>query len=195
MTWVTWVQGNLFLNSSPCLHCLYSGLGLRKTGPNLSVHKTTSPHPASSEAPTQLVTKRRARRRPGHWLPYAQPLSGLGGREALPLSLISVLLDLVSVYMMSGLSLNGLGFLKSKANYRLLFSLPLETSVDQLTAASVVIFWFSLSALGGVGFEKMKSNTKGRGKYQIVFYYFFIAFFCHTKDLGCQGKAEVPFPF
>lgn len=43
-------------------------------------------------------------------------------------------------------------------------------NVGPLTAASVVIFWFGLSALGGVGFEKVKSNTKGRENYQVVFY-------------------------
>lgn len=83
---------------------------------------------ASSEVPTQLVTKRRVGHRPGHWLPCAQPLSGLGGREALPLSLTSVLLDLLSVYMTSDLSPKGLGFLKSKANYRLV-SLCLKKQV------------------------------------------------------------------
>lgn len=67
-------------------------------------------------------------------------------------------------------------------------------SVGQLTVASVVIFCFGLLALGGVDFEKVKSNTKGRGNIRRYFI-IFLDMFCHTKDLGCQGKAEVRFPF
>lgn len=67
-------------------------------------------------------------------------------------------------------------------------------SVGQLTVASVVIFCFGLSVLGGVDFEKVKSNTKGRGNIRRYFI-IFLDMFCHTKDLGCQGKAEVRFPF
>lgn len=36
-------------------------------------------------------------------------------------------------------------------------------SVGQFTTTSVVIFCFGLSALGGVDFEKVKSNPEGRG--------------------------------
>lgn len=54
-------------------------------------------------------------------------------------------------------------------------------SVGQLTAASVVVFCFGLSVLGGVDFEKVKSTIEGRGHIRWYLIIFLINVLSHER--------------
>lgn len=116
--WCGWHRYREPIPQLSCMFCcFYSGSGLRKTGPILSVHKTTSPHPDFQWCPRPKWSERvgqdpgqaHSRRPPGQGLtasPLASICEAFGWSErrgSLLLSLISVLLNLVSVYMTLGL--------------------------------------------------------------------------------------------
>lgn len=133
---MTWIWGTwIFVNSGPCLHCFYSGLGLRKTGLIPSVHKnhlTTSRLPVRS--PSQLVRERRAGHRPGPFskttlpkgwrLPSGFRLGAFGCCRGGKADHSSVFWIWCLFIGLLAFLLEGRGFCKSKTNQRLLSSLP-----------------------------------------------------------------------